>query len=228
MSTPLWSPALLCACICWVCLVLKVINYPSPEQTVSDMKLGTEREGRAAEHGRAQPAAGWIFPMLAVTSSCEAVVEIAAIFIWKYFRVVIHMTSTNFLKLVAKLKNTWEQNRAEHFPLWVAGAEVGRLCRRVHPWESWSAEGKTTVTWEERLREPQSCLPGRGAFPSPALPCSAGGLGGTWPPSAVSLRHSWPWVGAVGSPRLSSGYPFLLDLVLGRPVWPQPLGHLLS
>lgn len=106
MSTPLWSPALLCACICWVCLVLKVINYPSPEQTVSDMKLGTEREGRAAEHGRAQPAAGWIFPMLAVTSSCEAVVEIAAIFIWKYFRVVIHMTSTNFLKLVAKLKNT--------------------------------------------------------------------------------------------------------------------------
>ena len=45
------------------------------------------------------------FPCLAVTSSCEAVVRIASVFIGKIFQVVIHTASTNSLKLIGDPTN---------------------------------------------------------------------------------------------------------------------------
>lgn len=65
-----------------------------------------------SEHSSQQEAR--YFPCLSVTSSCEAIVRIASVFIGKYFQVEIHMAFTNSLKLVGNPQNIWDLNRPEH------------------------------------------------------------------------------------------------------------------
>lgn len=99
MPSPLWNPALLCACVSvsTLCLGLQISK--------AWYETGYREKGesnRASESSSQQEARS--FPCLAVTFSWEAVVRIASVFIGKDFQIVLHVASTKLHETCWKIK----------------------------------------------------------------------------------------------------------------------------
>lgn len=73
-----------------------------------------------------------------MTSSCEAVVRIASVFIGKYFQIVLHMASSSSLKLVGKnremLESKIDQNVCHSVQVGGSGVLIENLGYLLQPW----------------------------------------------------------------------------------------------